>query len=59
VSRSIEFWQGTIERIGLPEATLRVKGVIPADNFSRPVTAPDHTVAVGALMDWIEQRTRA
>ena len=48
---------GTIERIGLPEATLRVKGVIPADNFSRPVTAPDHTVAVGALMDWIDQRT--
>jgi acetate kinase len=47
---------GTIERIGLPEATLRVKGVNPADNFSRPVAAPDHTVAVGALMDWIEQR---
>jgi acetate kinase len=47
---------GGIERIGLPEATLRVKGVNQADNFSRPVTAPDHTVAVGALMDWIEQR---
>jgi acetate kinase len=47
---------GTIERIGLPEATLRVKGVIPADNFSRPMTAPDHAVAVGVLMDWIEQR---
>ena len=48
--------EGGIERIGLPEATLRVKGVNQADNFSRPVTAPDHTVAVGALMDWIEQR---
>ena len=48
--------EGGIERIGLPEATLRVKGVNPADNFSRPVTAPDHTVAVGALMDWIEER---
>ncbi len=47
--------QGGIERIGLPEATLRVKGLNPADNFSRPVTAPDHTVAVGALMDWIEE----
>ena len=46
---------GAIERIGLPEATLRVKGVSPADSFERPVTAPDHTVAVGALMDWIEQ----
>jgi acetate kinase len=43
-------------RIGLPEACLRVKGLSQADNFSRPVTAPDHTVAVGALMDWIEER---
>ena len=48
--------EGSIERIGLPEATLRVKGLNQADNFSRPVTAPDHTAAVGALMDWIEQR---
>jgi acetate kinase len=35
---------------------LRVKGLNQADNFSRLVTAPDHTVAVGALMDWIEER---
>src|ERR1035438_2078067 len=49
--------EGGIERIGLPEATLRVKGLNPADNFSRLVTAPDHTVAVGALMDWIESRS--
>ena len=48
--------EGGIERIGLPEATLRVKGLDQADNFSRPMTAPDHTAAVGALMDWIEQR---
>ena len=48
---------GRIERIGLPEATLRVKGLNQADNFSRSVTAPDHTVAVGALMDWIEERS--
>jgi acetate kinase len=48
---------GGIERIGLPEATLKVKGLNPGDNFSRPVTAPDHTVAVGALMDWIEERS--
>ncbi|HUL01503.1 MAG TPA: acetate/propionate family kinase, partial [Nitrospirota bacterium] len=48
--------EGGIERIGLPEATLRVKGLNHADNFSHPVTAPDHTVAVGALMDWIEER---
>ena len=48
--------EGSIERIGLPEAALRVKGLNPTDNFSRPLAAPDHTVAVGALMDWIEER---
>ena len=48
--------EGRMERIGLPEASLQVKGSNPADNFSRSVTAPDHTVAVGALMDWIEER---
>jgi len=48
--------EGGIERIGLPEASLRVKGLNQADNFSRLVTAPDHTVAVGAPMDWIEER---
>ena len=47
---------GGIERIGLPEATFRVKGSDEADNFSRSINAPDHTVAVGALMDWIEGR---
>jgi acetate kinase len=50
--------EGGIERIGSPQAAFRVKGVDPADNFSRPVTAPDHAVAVGALMDWIEERSR-
>ena len=49
--------EGGIERIGLPEATLRVKGVNQAATFSRLVTAPDHTAAVGALMDWIEERS--
>ena len=48
--------EGAIERIGLPESILRVKGLNQADNFSRSVAAPDHTVAVGALMDWIEER---
>jgi len=41
--------EGGIERIGLQEATLRVKGLNPADTFSRSMTAPDHTVAVGGL----------
>jgi acetate kinase len=48
--------EGGIERIGLPDASLRVKGQNQADNFSRLVSAPDHTAAVGALMDWIEER---
>jgi acetate kinase len=48
--------EGEIERIGLPDAALRVKGKSGADNFSRAVTAPDHTAAVGALTDWIEER---
>ena len=49
--------EGGIERIGLPEAALRVKGRDQADNFSRAVTAPDYTAAVGALMNWIEERS--
>ena len=48
--------QGAIERIGLPDAVLRVKGASEADNFSQQVNAPDHTAAVGALMDWLEER---
>jgi acetate kinase len=48
---------GGIERIGLPEATFRAKGTDQADNFSRSIKAPDHTAAVGILMDWIEQRS--
>jgi acetate kinase len=47
---------GALERIGLPEAVLRVKGENPADNISQGVTASDHTAAVGVLMDWIEKR---
>ena len=49
---------GRIERIGLPEATFVVKGLNKADNFTRSVTAANHTAAVGVLMDWIEERIR-
>jgi len=48
--------EGSIERIGQPDASLRVKGLKPADSFSRSVKAPDHTVAVEVLMDWVEKR---
>jgi acetate kinase len=47
---------GRIERIGLPEAILIVKGLEKADNFRRSVEAPHHTMAVDALMDWLEER---
>ncbi|MGR9108734.1 MAG: acetate/propionate family kinase, partial [Gammaproteobacteria bacterium] len=47
--------EGGIDRIGLLQATLRVKGLNPEDNFSRLVIAQDYTVAVSALMDWIEE----
>ena len=49
--------EGTIDRIGLPEASFRVKGEDRANDFSRIVTASDHTVAVGILMDWLEERS--
>jgi acetate kinase len=46
---------GKIERIGLPGAKFSVQG--PGKHqFSRAVRAPDHTVAVGLLMDWIEEQ---
>ncbi len=49
--------QGRIERIGLPASRLQVQGENPADNFSRPVSAADHQMAVGVLMDWIEEHS--
>ncbi len=33
-----------------------MKGLDPADDYSRSVKAADHTVAVGTLMEWIEER---
>jgi acetate kinase len=47
---------GAIERIGLSDSSFQAKGVDKADNFSKPVTAPDHAAAADALMDWIEER---
>ncbi len=48
--------EGAVERIGLPDATLRVRGSSGVDDVERSVTAPDHAAAVGVLMDWIEER---
>jgi len=51
--------KGALDRIGMQNATFSVKGLNQADTFSRSVTAPDHTAAVGALMDWVEERSRS
>ena len=48
---------GEIERIGMPAATLKMKGLTPADNFTHSVSASDYTAAVGALIDGIEERS--
>jgi acetate kinase len=48
--------EGEIERIGLPGSTFVVKGLNNADNFTRSVTAANHTEAIKLLMDWVEGR---
>jgi acetate kinase len=48
--------EGAVERIGLPEPTFRVKSANCWDSLSKRVTAPNHSAAVDALMDWIEER---
>jgi acetate kinase len=48
--------EGGIERIGLPDAMPRIKGVNETDNVSRLAMAPNHAAAVGVLMDCIEER---
>lgn len=47
--------EGRLDRIGLPDATFTVKGVNRGESVSRPVKAPDHTAAVGLLMDWLAE----
>ena len=43
---------GSIDRIGLSDATFTVKG---SEKFSRALAVPNHTVAVNVLMDWLEK----
>jgi len=45
-----------IERIGLPDAQIRVKSKLKTESFSRTAYAPDYTSAVNGLMDWVQQR---
>ena len=48
--------EGEIGRIGLLQPALRMNGRDPADNFSRTVSAPDHTAATGIVIGIIEAR---
>ncbi|MGO8764413.1 MAG: acetate/propionate family kinase [Limisphaerales bacterium] len=47
---------GRVEGIGASHGGFTVKGPNDADNFSRPIVAPDHAAAVNVLMDWIGDR---
>ena len=47
---------GRIEGIGLQQGNFKLKSLNSAESFSRPIVAPDHTAAVGALMDWAKER---
>jgi acetate kinase len=48
--------RGEIDRIGQKQATLRVNGLLTADDISQSVKAPDHAAAVDAFMNYIEGR---
>jgi acetate kinase len=50
--------QGGIERIGLPGATLSLKGSNPINNLSRAITASDHNAALNSVMDCIEEHSQ-
>jgi len=43
---------GRLEGVGQKVSTFAVEGENPADGESRTLSAPDHTAAVGLLMDW-------
>ena len=47
---------GGIERIGSPEARLRVKGMTDGDSTSERVTAPDTSAAVGVRIEFLDKR---
>jgi acetate kinase len=48
--------KGEIDGVGLPHGNFTVKGATGTDNFSKPVTVPDHQAAVNLLMDWMRDR---
>ncbi len=47
---------GTIDRIGLPNAAMRIEGTRVEEEVSDSVSAIDYAAATGMMLDWIEQR---
>jgi acetate kinase len=47
---------GKIDGIGLRQGTFTTKGALAADNVTRKIKVPDHTLAVAVLMDWARER---
>ncbi len=48
--------EGNVAGVGLSLGSFTVKFVSKMGDFSRPVAVTDHRVAVGLLMDWIQER---
>jgi acetate kinase len=48
--------QGKVERIGLADSRLVIKGSHAQDELARTVTAPDHAAAAAVIMDWLDAR---
>ncbi len=48
-------FEGSIERVGQPNAAIRTKGSTAADDYSHSVKAPNQKAAIGILMDWLEK----
>ncbi len=51
--------KGRIEGIGQSQGAFEVKGSTATDTFSQAIVAPEHTAAVGILMDWVQGRIQA
>jgi len=51
-------FSGKIEKIGLPQAIMQVKGVDEADNETRAIAAPDIASSVKILIDWLKNHLK-
>jgi acetate kinase len=48
--------QGKVERIGLADSRLVIKGSHAQDELARTVSAPDHAAAAAVITDWLDER---